>query len=138
MVGLAVHNFISAATGIAIAIALVRGLARRSADAIGNFWVDLTRAILYILLPLSIVLALVFAGARACRRRSTATPRRRRSKGRADDSREGPVASQEAIKQLGHERRRLLQRQLGAPVREPDPADQLPANAVDLRDPRRA
>ncbi len=53
MVGLATHNFFSAAAGIAIAIALVRGFARHSAKTIGNFWVDVTRATLYVLLPLS-------------------------------------------------------------------------------------
>jgi len=59
MLGLAVQNFVSAATGMAIMVALIRGLARRSAQTIGNFWVDLTRSTLYILLPLSIVLALI-------------------------------------------------------------------------------
>ncbi len=58
MAGLAVQNFLSAATGIVVAVALVRGLARHSVRAIGNFWVDVTRSTLYILLPLSIVLAL--------------------------------------------------------------------------------
>jgi K+-transporting ATPase ATPase A chain len=59
MLGLAVQNFVSAATGMAIMVALFRGIARRSAQTIGNFWVDLTRTTLYILLPLSIVLALI-------------------------------------------------------------------------------
>ena len=59
MLGLAVQNFASAATGMAIMVALFRGIARRSARTIGNFWVDLTRTTLYILLPLSIVLALI-------------------------------------------------------------------------------
>src|SRR6202046_4760323 len=59
MTALTVHNFVSAATGIALAIALIRGFARRSAQTIGNFWVDLTRCVLYILLPISIVVALV-------------------------------------------------------------------------------
>ena len=59
MAGLALHNFVSAATGIAIAIALVRGLARRWADSIGNFWVDLVRVTLYVLLPDLFVFALV-------------------------------------------------------------------------------
>src|SRR5262245_33571347 len=59
MVGLAVHNFTSAATGIAIAVALARGLARRSAAGIGNFWADAVRATLYLLLPLSVLVALV-------------------------------------------------------------------------------
>src|SRR5882672_1388405 len=60
MAGLTVHNFVSAATGIAIAIALIRGFARRSVKTIGNFWVDLTRCTLYVLLPISIVAGLVF------------------------------------------------------------------------------
>lgn len=59
MLGLAVHNFVSAATGIAILLALIRGFARRSVEGLGNFWVDLTRSTLYVLLPLSIVFALV-------------------------------------------------------------------------------
>jgi len=59
MSGLCVQNFLSAATGMAVLIALTRGIARRSAETIGNFWVDLTRSTLYILLPLSLVLALV-------------------------------------------------------------------------------
>jgi K+-transporting ATPase ATPase A chain len=62
MVALAVQNFLSAATGIAVAFALIRGFSRRSAQGIGNFWVDLTRSILYILLPLSLVLAVIFMG----------------------------------------------------------------------------
>ncbi|HEX3124040.1 MAG TPA: potassium-transporting ATPase subunit KdpA, partial [Rhodanobacteraceae bacterium] len=59
MLGLAVQNFLSAATGIAVLIALIRGFVRRSASGIGNFWVDVTRSTLYILLPLSFVLALI-------------------------------------------------------------------------------
>ena len=59
MLGLTVQNFLSAAAGMAVLVALIRGLARRSAETIGNFWVDLTRTTLYILLPLSLVLALV-------------------------------------------------------------------------------
>jgi len=62
MAALAVQNFLSAATGIVVAIALTRGFARHSASGVGNFWVDLTRATLYVLLPLSIVLALALAG----------------------------------------------------------------------------
>jgi potassium-transporting ATPase potassium-binding subunit len=60
MAGLTMHNFVSAATGIALAIALIRGFARRSAKTIGNFWVDMTRAVLYVLLPVSIVVGLFF------------------------------------------------------------------------------
>jgi len=62
MAALAVQNFLSAATGIAVAFALIRGFARRSAQGIGNFWVDLTRSTLYILLPLSLALAVIFMG----------------------------------------------------------------------------
>ena len=61
MAGLAVQNFLSAATGIAVAIALIRGFARHGAKTIGNFWVDLTRSTIYLLLPLSLVLAVVLA-----------------------------------------------------------------------------
>ena len=59
MVGLGVHNFVSAATGMAIVIALIRGFTRRKTALIGNFWVDLSRGILYILLPLALVAALI-------------------------------------------------------------------------------
>jgi len=62
MAGLAVQNFLSAATGIVVVIALARGFARHSARVIGNFWVDVTRATLYVLLPISTVLAIVLAG----------------------------------------------------------------------------
>jgi K+-transporting ATPase ATPase A chain len=62
MLALTVQNFLSAATGIAVAFALIRGFARRSAQGIGNFWVDLTRGTLYILLPLSLLLAVIFMG----------------------------------------------------------------------------
>lgn len=59
MLGLAVHNFVSAAAGIAILLALIRGFTRRSVEGLGNFWVDLTRSTLYVLLPLSFILALI-------------------------------------------------------------------------------
>src|SRR5499427_8536076 len=59
MLGLTVQNFVSAAAGMATVVALIRGFARRSVETIGNFWVDLTRTTLYILLPLSFVLALI-------------------------------------------------------------------------------
>jgi K+-transporting ATPase ATPase A chain len=62
MLGLTVQNFVSAAAGMATLVALSRGFTRRNADTIGNFWVDLTRSVLYILMPLSLILALVLAG----------------------------------------------------------------------------
>ena len=100
MVALASHNFFSAATGIAIAIALVRGLARRSGTSIGNFWVDLTRAIVYVLLPLCLVYALflcqqgVIENFHAYRTVTTV-------EGGTQTIPGGPFASQEAIKMLG-------------------------------------
>jgi K+-transporting ATPase ATPase A chain len=100
MVGLAVHNFTSAAAGIATAMAVVRGFSRRSANSIGNFWVDLTRATLYVLIPLSIVgaLLLVWQGSiqnfRAYDKVATL-------EGGAQTIAQGPTASQEAIKMLG-------------------------------------
>ena len=62
MAGLTVQNFLSAATGIVVAVALIRGFTRHSAQSIGNFWIDMVRATVYVLLPLSVVLALVLAG----------------------------------------------------------------------------
>lgn len=62
MLGLTVQNFVSAATGIAVLLALVRGLSRKSASTLGNFWTDLTRSTLYVLLPMSIVFAVILAG----------------------------------------------------------------------------
>ena len=61
MLGLAVQNFLSAATGIAVLLAVVRGFTRRSADSVGNFWVDMTRSTLYVLLPFSLVIALLLS-----------------------------------------------------------------------------
>jgi K+-transporting ATPase ATPase A chain len=60
MAGLAYHNFLSAAVGIALAVAVIRGVARREQETIGNFWVDLTRTILWVLLPVCLVVAMIF------------------------------------------------------------------------------
>lgn len=62
MLGLTVQNFVSAASGMAVLVALIRGFVRRNSNSIGNFWVDMTRSVLYILLPLSLVLALILVG----------------------------------------------------------------------------
>jgi len=100
MAGLTVQNFASAAAGLAIAIALTRGFARRSADTIGNFWADLTRATLYILLPLSIAGALIFCSQGVIQNlgqyKDVTT-----LEGARQTMPQGPVASQEAIKQNG-------------------------------------
>jgi K+-transporting ATPase ATPase A chain len=100
MAGLAVQNFISAAVGIAVAVALVRGFARHRTDRLGNFWVDLTRICLRILLPISIVFAIVFVGAGMVQNLhhyheiSTIVGGKQTLTG-------GPIASQEVIKDLG-------------------------------------
>lgn len=100
MAGLAVQNFLSAATGMALAIAVTRAFAKNGSGTIGNFWVDLTRATLYVLLPLSIILAMLFA--------LTGVPQTLAGsvdattlEGAKQTIALGPVASQEAIKQLG-------------------------------------
>ena len=100
MAGLTVQNFVSAAAGIALAIALIRGFARRSAQTIGNFWVDLTRCVLYILLPLSIVVALVLAWQGVPQNLGPYTDAAT-LEGAKQVIAQGPVASQLAIKQLG-------------------------------------
>ena len=100
MAGLTVHNFTSAAAGMAIAIALTRGFARHSAQTIGNFWVDLTRGILYILLPLSIVAALIFCSQGVIQNLKPYTDIVT-IEGVKQTIAQGPVASQEAIKMLG-------------------------------------
>ena len=100
MVGLASHNFFSAATGIAIAIALVRGLARRSGQSIGNFWVDLTRATVYVLLPLCLVYAL-FLAQQGVVENFHAYQTVHTLEGATQTLPGGPFASQEAIKMLG-------------------------------------
>src|SRR6266851_7957703 len=100
MAGLTVHNFVSAATGIALALALVRGFARRQAKTIGNFWVDLTRGTLYVLLPLSVVLALFFVW-QGMPQNLNAYADATTLEGAKQTIAQGPVASQEVIKIFG-------------------------------------
>jgi potassium-transporting ATPase potassium-binding subunit len=100
MAALAVQNFASAAAGIAVAIALIRGFARQETDRIGNFWVDLTRTTLYVLIPLSIVAALVFCWQGVIQNFHPYTIAKT-VEGATQTIAQGPVASQEAIKQLG-------------------------------------
>jgi K+-transporting ATPase ATPase A chain len=100
MAAFAVQNFVSAAAGLAVAIALVRGFARHGTDKIGNFWVDLTRGTLYVLLPLSIVGALVFVSQGAIQNFSPYTVAKT-VEGATQTIAQGPMASQEVIKQLG-------------------------------------
>src|SRR5579864_2863052 len=100
MAALAVQNFASAAAGLAVAIALIRGFARQETDRIGNFWVDVTRATLYVLIPLSIAAALVFCSQGVIQNVHPYTVART-VEGASQTIAQGPVASQEAIKQLG-------------------------------------
>src|SRR5262249_44473158 len=117
MAGLAFHNFTSAATGIVLAIVFIRGIARREARTLGNYWVDLTRCCLYLLLPMCIVGALVFVSQgmiQNLKSYTVATLVETQQVEKTDDSgaktthavteqtiAQGPVASQEIIKELG-------------------------------------
>src|SRR6201996_1080944 len=100
MLGLTVHNFVSAATGIALAIALVRGFSRRSGKTVGNFWVDMTRCTLYLLLPMSIIVALFFVWQGMPQNLDTYTEATT-LEGAKQVIAQGPVASQEVIKMFG-------------------------------------
>ena len=137
MAGLAVQNFVSAAVGIAVLVAVIRGISRRSASTLGNFWPDLTRTLLYILLPIS-------------RRRrpppglagrhpdAVAEPRlHRRSRAPTVDARGRPGRLAGGHQGARHERRRLLQRQLRDAVREPQRHHELPRDAPHPHHPRR-
>jgi K+-transporting ATPase ATPase A chain len=100
MSGLAVHNFLSAATGLAVAIALIRGFVRKSTKTIGNFYVDLTRGVLYILLPIAIVGALILVW-QGVPQTLGAYIDATTVEGAKQTIALGPVASQEVIKELG-------------------------------------
>jgi K+-transporting ATPase ATPase A chain len=100
MAGLAYHNFLSAAIGISVAIAMVRGIARKQSATIGNFWVDTTRSILWILLPICLVIAPVLIGQGVIQNLKPYTTVATLQKG-GQVIAQGPVASQEVIKELG-------------------------------------
>ncbi len=100
MAGLAVQNFVSAAVGVAVAIALVRGFTRNRTDRLGNFWVDLTRICLRILLPISVVFAIIFVGAGMIQNLHDYDTIKTLAGG-SQTLPGGPVASQEVIKELG-------------------------------------
>jgi len=101
MLGLAVQNFVSAATGIAVAIALLRGLVRHRASTIGNFWVDLTRVTLYVLLPLAALLALALISQGVILNFDSYRDVTAYATQQIQTLPMGPVATQEAIKELG-------------------------------------
>jgi potassium-transporting ATPase potassium-binding subunit len=100
MIGLTVQNFASAAAGMCVAIALIRGFARRQQNTIGNFWVDLVRGIVYILLPLALMGALILCS-QGVVQNFNAPATANTLEGKAQTIAQGPVASQVAIKQLG-------------------------------------
>ena len=100
MISLTVQNFVSAATGIAVVIALIRGLSRKNTDQLGNFWVDLTRSTLYILLPLSILFAVVLVGQGVVQNFNSYETIQTLQGGQQVIPM-GPAASQIAIKQIG-------------------------------------
>ena len=122
MAGLAYHNFLSAAVGIAVAIALVRGIARRQSPTIGNFWVDTTRAILYILLPICLVIAPVLIGQGVIQNLKPYSTVSSVQPGQpAQTIAQGPVASQEVIKELGTNGGGFFGANSGHPFENPTP-----------------
>ena len=110
MLGLTVQNFLSAATGLALALALIRGFARRGAGTVGNFWVDVARGTLYVLLPLCLVAAVFFVW-QGVPQNLAASVRATTLEGATQTIAQGPVASQDRHQDAGHQRRRVLQRQ---------------------------
>jgi K+-transporting ATPase ATPase A chain len=100
MIGLTVQNFVSAATGIAVLLALIRGISRKTTEKLGNFWSDLTRSIVYVLLPLSILLAILLVGQGVIQNFKT-VEKVETLQGAEQMIPMGPAASQIAIKQLG-------------------------------------
>ena len=100
MLGLATHNFFSAAAGMAVALALIRGFTRQSVKTLGNFWVDVTRATVYVLLPISIVAALLLVS-QGVIQNFNSYDKVTTLEHAAQVIPQGPVASQEAIKELG-------------------------------------
>ena len=138
MAGLAWHNFISAAAGIGVALAVARGFTRRpgpTGKTLGNFWVDLVRGIVYVLLPLSIVVALVLVSQGVIQNFSALSRRSRRSRARSRRSPMGPVASQEVIKQLGTNGGGFFNANSAHPFENPTPLTEPARDAAHLRDP---
>ena len=120
MAGLATHNFFSAATGIAWAVALVRGLARRTAGGIGNFWVDLVRCLLYVLIPICVVYGL-FLCWQGVPQNFNAYTAAHTLEGTVQTITQGPIASQEAIKMLGTNGGGFLNANSAHPFENPTP-----------------
>jgi potassium-transporting ATPase potassium-binding subunit len=124
MLALAFHNWVSAAVGIALAIALVRGFARRSASGIGNFWADLSRCTLYVLLPICLVYALFLVSQGVIQNLAPYTAVTT-LEGGAQTLAQGPVASQEAIKMLGTNGGGFMNANSSHPFENPSPLTNL-------------
>jgi K+-transporting ATPase ATPase A chain len=124
MAGLTVHNFVSAAAGIVLSIALIRGFARRSVQTIGNFWVDMTRCVLYILLPISIIGALVLVWQGVPQNLSAYVDAATLEGGKQVIA-QGPVASQEIIKELGTNGGGFFNANSAHPYENPNPLTNL-------------
>jgi K+-transporting ATPase ATPase A chain len=121
MAGLTVQNFISAAAGLAIAIAVIRGFARKESKTIGNFWVDLTRGTVYVLLPLSIIFGLFLCSQGVIQNLKTYDTVKT-VEGAAQTIAQGPVASQEVIKELGTNGGGFFGANSAHPFENPNPA----------------
>ena len=124
MAGLAWHNFVSAGVGIAIAVAVIRGIVRTTAKTLGNFWVDLTRCSLYILLPISIVIGL-FLVAQGVPQNFHAYHDVKSIEGFAQSITGGPMASQEVIKELGTNGGGFVNANSASPNENPNPLTNL-------------
>jgi K+-transporting ATPase ATPase A chain len=124
MVGLTSHNFLSAGAGIAMAAAVIRGFARRSAKTIGNFWVDLTRTTLWVLLPISITFALVLVW-QGVPDNFSSYVNAKTLEGATQTIAQGPVASQEIIKELGTNGGGFMNANSAHPYENPTPLTNL-------------
>jgi K+-transporting ATPase ATPase A chain len=124
MAALTVQNFASAAAGIAVAVALIRGFARQERRTVGNFWVDVTRATVYVLLPLSVIAGLVFVSQGVVQNLNPYTDVAT-VEGAKQTIAQGPVASQEAIKQLGTNGGGFFNANAAHPFENPTPASNL-------------
>ena len=134
MAGLAVQNFVSAAVGIAVLAAVVRGLARRSAGTLGNFWVDLYRSLVYVLLPLALILGVILISQGVVQTfdgHATATT----LQGAEQTIARGPAASQIAIKQLGTNGGGFYNSNSAVPFENPNGPLELLRGALDPADP---
>lgn len=125
MVGLTVQNFLSAATGMAVLMAFIRGFARHQTKALGNFWVDLTRSILYILLPMSILLAIVLVASGTVQTLSSSVTTSTLESGQTQTIALGPAASQVAIKHLGTNGGGFFNANAAHPFENPTPLSNL-------------